>query len=49
MKASLESFNLKDNLNYNDIIKDYESKNREQNNIILNKEKDIENLKKNKK
>jgi len=46
LKASLESFNLKDNLNYNDIIKDYESKNREQNNIILNKEKDIENLKK---
>ena len=46
MKASIESFNLKENLNYNDIIKDYENKNKEQNNIIINKEKDIENLKK---
>ena len=46
MKASIESFNLKENLNYNEIIKDYENKNKEQNNIIINKEKDIENLKK---
>ena len=46
MKASIESFNLKDNLNFNDLIKEYECKNKEQNNIILNKEKDIENLKK---
>ena len=46
MKASIESFNLKENSNYNEIIKEYENKNKEQNNIILNKEKDIENLKK---
>ena len=46
MKESIESFNLKENSNYNEIIKEYENKNKEQNNIILNKEKDIENLKK---
>ena len=31
MKASIESFNLKEKLNYNDIIKDYENKNKEKN------------------
>ena len=46
MKASIESFNLKDNLNYNEIIKEYENKNKEQNNVIIDKEKNIENLKK---
>ena len=45
MKASIESFNMKENINYNEIIKEYENKNNEQNNIILNKEKDIEKLK----
>ena len=48
LKASIESFNLKENLNLNlsGMIKEYESKNKEQNNIIINKEKYIENLKK---
>ena len=46
MNASVESFNLKENLNYNKMIKEYESKSKEQNKIIMNKEKDIENLKK---
>ena len=46
MKASIESLNLKENLNYNEIIKEYENKNKEQNNIIIDKEKNIENLKK---
>ena len=46
LKASIESFNTKDNnnntINNNDIIKEYEIKNKEQNNIIQNKEKEIE-------
>ena len=46
MKASIESFNSKENLNLNEIIKEYENKKKEQNNIIMTKEKDIENLKK---
>ena len=46
LKASIESFNLKENLNYNEIIKEYENKNKEQNNVIIDKEKNIENLKK---
>ena len=45
LKASIESFNLKENLNLNlsGMIKEYESKNKAQNNIIINKEKYIEN------
>ena len=46
MNASIESFNLKENLNYSKMIKEYESKNKEQNKVITNKEKVIENLKK---
>ena len=50
LKASIESFNTKDNnnntINNNDIIKEYEIKNKEQNNIIQNKEKEIEKLNK---
>ena len=45
MNASIESFNLKENLNYSKMIKEYESKNKEQNKVITNKEKVIENLK----
>ena len=46
VKASIESFNTKDNINYNDIIKEYEIKNKEQSNIIQKKEKEIEKLNK---
>ena len=48
VKASIESFNTKDNNinNNNDIIKEYEIKNKEQNKILQNKEKEIEKLSK---
>ena len=46
VKASIESFNTKDNNNYNDMIREYEIKNKEQNKIIQNKEKEIEILNK---
>ena len=46
VKASIESFNTKDNVNYNDIIKEYEIKNKEQSNVIQKKEKEIEKLNK---
>ena len=46
VKASIDSFNTKDNINYNDIIKEYEIKNKEQSNIIQKKEKEIEKLNK---
>lgn len=46
VKASIDSFNPKDNVNYNDIIKEYEIKNKEQSNIIQKKEKEIEKLNK---
>ena len=46
VKASIESFNAKENVNYNDIIKEYEIKNKEQSNVIQKKEKEIEKLNK---
>ena len=53
VKASIESFNIKDNnnnnTNYNnnnDLLKEYEIKNIEQNKILQNKEKEIEKLNK---
>ena len=48
VKASIDSFNTKENNNnnINDIIKEYEIKNKEQNIIIQNKEKEIEKLNK---
>ena len=43
LKASIESFNIKEN-NNSEIIKEYELKIKEQTNIIQNKEKEIEKL-----
>ena len=47
LKASIDSFNIKENNNNNnEIIKEYELKIKEQTNILQNKEKEIEKLNK---